>query len=375
MIILLLMSRTHTINTPKRKYDIFIGDDILPLVLEYVKKQISGKRQAIVTDGNVVAAGHLARLDPEDKTPVFIVKPDENGGVESKKNIFTYGDILDFLDDHQIGKKDTLICLGGGVIGDMGGFVAATYKRGGMTYIQVPTTTLSQADSSVGGKCAIDTKNNKNGAGAFYQPHFVASDISSLLTVDSRNYRSGLVESVKHGLILDKDYFELLEKEMEAILSRDMILLEEIALRNVRLKGSVVEVDPDDENYRNSSNFGHTFGHAIEIVSDFQLYHGEAIALGLLAAMHISHNLRGLPMRDFDRAQELLVNGLGMLDKVPSYVDRDQVIKSLPNDKKADDAIPQFVTIDSIGKLHVEGDQYAVPIPKQVLTESMDYIF
>jgi len=314
------MSLTHTINTSQRKYDIKIDKDILPTVLEYVEKQVSTKRPAIVTDRNVVTEGHLARLDPDGLLPVFIVEPDENGGVESKKNIITYGEILDFLDDHKIGKHDILICLGGGVIGDMGGFVAATYKRGGMIYIQIPTTSLSQADSSVGGKCAIDTKRNKNGAGAFYQPHFVATDITSLLTLDPRNYKSGLVESWKHGIILDKDYLELLERSMQGILARDMSLLEEIAYNNVKIKGGVVEVDPNDENYRKSLNFGHTIGHAVEIASDFQLYHGEGVALGMLAALHISHSTRGLSTKEFDRIQEQLINGLGMPFKVPARI-------------------------------------------------------
>ena len=207
------MVKTHTIrfkDNPEQNYDILIDYDLLPTVLEHVRTNISKRRQAIITDGNVVEAGHLKRLDPKGEVPTFIVQPDENKGVESKKNVQTYGEILDFLDKNKFEKKDTLICLGGGVIGDIGGFVAGTYKRGGMTYIQVPTTTLSQADSSVGGKCAVDSIVSKNAAGCFYQPHFVAMDIMSLSTLDLRNFKAGLVESVKHGLILDKDYFAFL---------------------------------------------------------------------------------------------------------------------------------------------------------------------
>jgi len=326
------MVKAHTIkfkDNPEQNYDILIGKDILPIVLEYVKGNISDKRQAIVTDKNVVDAGHLKRLDPKGEIPTFVVKPDRNKGVESKKNVKTYGEILDFLDENKFEKKDTLICLGGGVIGDMGGFVACTYKSGKMTHIQVPTTTLSQADSSVGGKCAINSIVSKNAAGDFYQPHFVVQDIMSLETLDNRNFKSGLVESIKHGLILKESYLTFLESNIEAILNKDKSLLEEIAYQNVKLKGSVVELDPNEENYRRSLNFGHTIGHAIEIVSNFKIYHGEAVQLGILAALHISHVQNCLPEEEFERAQEFLTQKMDLPSKVPIYIDRDKVEKKI----------------------------------------------
>jgi 3-dehydroquinate synthase len=243
-----------------------------------------------------------------------------------------------------------------------------------MSYIQIPTTTLSQADSCVGGKCAIDSSVSKNSAGCFYQPHLVFSDVSTLLTLDDRNFRSGLVESVKHGLILDEAYFSFLEKNIDDILKRDVGLLEEIALKNVQLKGSVVEKDPNEKNYRKSLNFGHTIGHAVEIASSFGLYHGESVALGILAALDISHSLGGITNSACNDARRLL-SRLGMPIKVPDFVDRDLVENRLVNDKKTVDGIPYFVRIDSIGKLHVENGMYASPIPKQVLSDALDYIF
>jgi len=368
-------------DKPEDNYDIFIERGILPEVCEIVRTSISDRRQAVVTDRNVVDAGHLRKLDPSRRLPTFVIEPDENKGIESKKNVQTYGEVIDFLDQNKFEKKDVLICLGGGVIGDLGGFVALTYKRGKMVYIQIPTTSLSQADSCVGGKVAIDSFVSKNAAGGIYQPDFVVIDPTTLQTQDERNYRLGLVESVKHGVILDDKYFETIEHGIEKLLSRDLDLLEQIALRNVQLKGNVIEKDPHDKNYRHSLNFGHTAGHAVEQTSGYRLYHGEAVALGMLAASYISREFRGLPQDDFNRIRSLLVDGLGMPAKVPSDVDRAAVEDLLANDKKAIDGVPQFVTIDSLGKLHAEPvkgskeGKYSSPVPKELVKEALDYIF
>jgi 3-dehydroquinate synthase len=370
--------KKHTIkfkDKPEDNYHILIDQGILPDVSPLVRELISSRRQAILTDQNVVDAGHLAKVDPKGEIPTFVAEPDENKGVESKKNVLTYGQLIDFLDKNKFEKKDVLICLGGGVWGDLGGFAALTYKRGKMTYIQVPTTSLSQADSCVGGKVAIDGLVSKNVAGGIYQPNFVIIDPATLQTQDERNYRAGLVESVKHGAILKGSYFGFLNKNLDKILERDLGLLEEIALENVRLKGNVVEVDPNDTNYRHSLNFGHTIGHAVEQASGYKLYHGEAVAIGMIAAAYISHRLRGLPIKEFDILERILVKGLGMPAKVPSDVDRAAVEDKLANDKKAIDRVPQFVTIDFIGELHAEDEKYSAPVPKELVKEALDYIF
>jgi 3-dehydroquinate synthase len=366
--------KIHFKDNPELDYEVRVGSDLLSSVKGYILDNISDKKQAILTDNNVVRKGHLALLNPSGWIPTFIIEPDEDHGVECKKNVDTYGEIINFLDSRGFEKNDVLICLGGGVVGDIGGFVAGTYKRGGMTYVQVPTTTLSQADSCVGGKCAVDSRTSKNAAGCFYQPHLVFSDISTLLTLDDRNFRSGLVESVKHGLILDEEYFSFLEQNIDDILKRDVGLLEEIALKNVQLKGSVVSQDPNEKNYRKSLNFGHTIGHAVEIASGFSLYHGEAVALGILAALDISHSLGSITSNACKDVEKLL-SKLGMPNNVPGYIDRRVVEERLTNDKKSVDGIPHFVRIEGIGKLHTENGLYASPIPKQALSDALDCIF
>ena len=366
---------------PEDDYPIFIGRGLLPDVSQLVRELVSQRRQAILTDQNVVDAGHLAKVDPKGEIPTYIIEPDENKGVESKKNLLTIGKVVDFLDAHKFEKRVVLICLGGGVIGDAGGVAAYGYKRGKMFYIQVPTTSLSQADSCVGGKVAVDGDVSKNSYGGIYQPHFVLIDPTALQTQDDRNYRSGIAEWVKHAGILKAAYFDFLEGNLDKILARDLGVLEAIALENVQLKGGVVEIDPNDKNYRHSLNFGHTVGHAVEQASKYQLYHGEAVAIGILPALYISRELRGLPQADFDRIRTLLVDRLGMPAKVPDFVDRAKVEALLANDKKVIDGVPQFVTIEGIGKLHaaqVEGfeeERYSAPVPKELVKEALDYIF
>lgn len=359
-------------DKPEDNHDVLIGSDLLHTIPQYIRDNISKKKQAVITDKNVVDAGYLEKLDPKGEIPVFIIEPDANGSVEVKKNVKTYGEIIDFLDSNGFEKNDVLICLGGGVIGDIGGFAAGTYKRTGMKYVQVPLTTIAQADSCLGGKCAVDSNISKNAAGCIYQPSLIVIDVSTLSSLDDRNFRSGLIESIKYGLTLDKDYFTFLEENIDAILDKDTHMLEEIAYKNVCLKGNVIEKDPKDENYRISLNFGHTIGHGVEIVSEFKLNHGESVALGILSALKISQSLNGF--KDLERVQELF-SKLGMPAKVPSYIDRDMVEKRLVNDKKAVDGIPYFVTIDEIGKLHVSDGKYAAPIPKEALKEGLDYVF
>jgi 3-dehydroquinate synthase len=361
---------------PGWNHSVLIGYDILSSVLGIVEGTISSRRIAILTDENVVEAGHLKRLDPKRRRPVFAVKPDETGGVESKKNTETLGEIGDFLEENRFEKNDTLICLGGGVIGDIGGLAACLYKRVGMNLVHCPTTSMSQIDSSIGGKCAVNTRVAKNTWGYIYQPRLVVIDIKSLGTLDERHYRSGLVEGVNRGIILDKDHYRRFEERIGHILAKDNTLLEEITLNNVRLKGRVVGIDPEEKNYRMCLNLGHTVGHALERVSDFKLYHGEAVALGLLAALYISREIRGFPDEEFDRVQDLLVNRLDMPDRVPDYINRKTVKERMVNDKKVIDGIPQFVTVERIGQLYTAEDGRCVAaVPKEAFNPAMDYIF
>jgi len=367
--------KKHTIKVPDRTYDIHIGNDLLPGVIDFVDNHFHTNQTAILTDQNLVDAGQLKRLDPRGKLPTYIVKPDSYGGVESKKNLREVENIVNFLDENKFSRRDTLICLGGGVIGDMGGVLAHNYKRGPMIYVQLPTSTISFADSSVGGKVAVDTGIVKNGFGGFYSPHLVISDLMSLLSLDDRNYRTGLIETVKHGMIKDRDFLNYFHKNINKIMARDLKILSVLAYKNVQIKGDIVEIDFLEANERQSLNLGHTVGHAIETASKYRLYHGESVGLGLIVAMYISEEANSFLHKDFGLIYGIMTKGLGLYEKVPDFVKRKHVEYFMVNDKKVVNGVPQFVTLDEIGKVHTENGKHASAVAKIILDSAMDFIF
>jgi len=232
-----------------------------------------------------------------------------------------------------LGRDTVVIALGGGTVGDIAGFAAAIFKRG-VPIVQVPTTTLAQADSAIGGKTGVDSSISKNAFGAFWHPAAVYLDVATVRTMDDRQYRSGLVESVKHGLIADAEHFEFIESRLEALLARDLDALETLACGNCRIKGAIVAEDPLEQNKRRILNYGHTIGHAVEAASGYRMLHGEAVAIGILAAGRIEIEL-GLSTPDrLDRVRTVLER-LGVPIKPPTDLPIARVIDLLRHDKKA----------------------------------------
>jgi 3-dehydroquinate synthase len=284
---------------------------------------------------------------------------------EQSKNIDTVIAIVEAMEKAYLGRDTLVIALGGGTVGDMAGFAAAIFKRG-VPVVQIPTTTLAQADSALGGKTGVDSSISKNAFGAFWHPAAVFIDVATLQTLDDRQYRAGLVESVKHGLIADREYFEFIESHLDAILARDMNTLETVARYNCMIKGRVVEEDPLEKNKRRVLNYGHTVGHAVEAASDYALLHGEAIAVGIIAAGLIEIEL-GLSKPDrLDRVRRVLEK-LGVPVKLPPNLAEDRVIDVMKHDKKAVDQWPRFVLIDRLGQVHCENGQYAVQVSREVV--------
>jgi 3-dehydroquinate synthase len=318
-------------------------------------------KRFIVTDSNVVAAGHLDTLLQGREAPTYVIHP----AGEQSKNIDTVIAIVEAMEKAYLGRDTLVIALGGGTVGDMAGFAAAIFKRG-VPVVQIPTTTLAQADSALGGKTGVDSSISKNAFGAFWHPAAVFIDVATLQTLDDRQYRAGLVESVKHGLIADREYFEFIESHLDAILARDMNTLETVARYNCMIKGRVVEEDPLEKNKRRVLNYGHTVGHAVEAASDYALLHGEAIAVGIIAAGLIEIEL-GLSKPDrLDRVRRVLEK-LGVPVKLPPNLAEDRVIDVMKHDKKAVDQWPRFVLIDRLGQVHCENGQYAVQVSREVV--------
>lgn len=345
-------------------YSIFIEAGSLCGVWERLEADYPKLQKFVVTDFNVVAAGHLGSLIGDHSPPVYTIDPPG----EVSKHIDTVIAIIEQLEKTFFGRDTLIVALGGGTVGDIAGFAGAIFKRG-VKVVQIPTTTVSQADSSVGGKTGVDSSISKNAFGAFWQPEAVFIDVETLLTLDDREYRAGLVEGVKHALIANSEYFEFFEQNMDAILSRDLGVLEEIAMKNCQIKASVVEKDPTEKNLRRILNYGHTIGHAVETASGFELLHGECVAIGMIAAGMIEEEM-GLGSNRLGRIEEIL-RKLQVPVRIPAEIDKNELINIVKRDKKAVHQWPKFVLLDEIGKALCKNGQWAVDVSRDLVEKTL----
>jgi 3-dehydroquinate synthase len=263
-------------------------------------------------------------------------------------------------------RGSTIVALGGGAVGDLAGFVAATYMRG-IAFVQVPTTLLAQVDASIGGKVAVNHPKAKNLIGAFHQPRLVLIDPSVLQTLPEREYRSGLVEVVKHGITLDAEYFRFLEEHLEAIQARAIPVLEEVIAGSCRLKAKIVEGDEEEaEGLRALLNYGHTVGHALEAVTNYQRWlHGEAVSIGIVAAAKIAHHV-GLADPETVERQIRLLRALGFPTSY-SECSAQQILEALGRDKKAREGVVPFVLVPKIGEARLVFD-----VPRALVLEVLE---
>ena len=352
-------------GTAERRYPVVIGSGILPSVWPQIKAAFENYHKFVVTDENLVAAGHLDTLLGGRQIPHFVIQP----AGEVSKRIETVIAIVEAMEKICLNRDTALVALGGGTVGDIAGFATAIFKRG-IPVVQIPTTTLAQGDSALGGKTGVDSSVSKNAFGAFWHPAAVYMDVATLRTLDDRQYRSGLVESVKHGLIADRAYFEFLESHLDAILHRDDATLEAVARYNCTIKGCVVEEDPLEKNKRRILNYGHTIGHAVEAASGYELLHGEAVALGIVAAGLIESELGLSEPGRLDRVRALLEK-LGVPVKLPSNLAEDSLMDIVRHDKKAVAGRPRFVLLERLGEVHREDGQYAVPVGREVVEKAL----
>ena len=280
--------------------------------------------------------------------------------------------IIETMEKAMLGRDTVVIALGGGTVGDIAGFAAAIFKRG-VPVVQIPTTTVAQADSSVGGKTGVDSSVSKNAFGTFWPPAAVFIDVAVLKTLDDRQFRAGLVESIKHALIADAEYFEYLEKNLDAILARDANVLEAIAYCNCRIKAAVVEADPFEKNQRRVLNYGHTIGHAVESASNYQLLHGEAVAIGIVGAGLIEEQI-GLARPPRIAHIKAVLEKLNVPTKIPAYIKKAELLELLRYDKKAVAKWPRFVLLGKIGAVHTENDHYAVEVKPDIVEIVIDRV-
>jgi 3-dehydroquinate synthase len=356
-------------GTQPRSYKIHIGQGLLGTVVDAVAAGWPRRAQFVVTDANVAGAGLLNALCAGREIPAFVIDPPG----EQSKHVQTVVAIVEAMEKASLGRDTVVLALGGGTVGDIGAFAASIFKRG-VAVVQIPTTSLAQADSAVGGKTGVDSSVSKNAFGTFWHPAAVYIDVDTLKTLDERQFRAGLVESVKHGMIADKDYFEFIETHLDALLARDPGVLGTLAEKNCRIKGHVVAIDPDEKDMRRILNYGHTLGHAVESASRYRLLHGEAVAIGMMGASLIEGELGlGQAVRP-DRVRALF-DRLGVPTRIPPYILPDQVMGLLSHDKKAIDKWPKFVLTIGFGQVYRQDGRWAADVHRDVVAKAISSLY
>lgn len=331
-------------------YDIVYSKDFAELGEEIKKIGFENRKICLITDSNVDGLYSDEVCDILNKVAKAVIKCVIPAG-EENKNLDEINKIYEQLILNRFDRHDLIVALGGGVVGDMSGFTAATYLRG-IAFIQIPTTLLAQSDSSIGGKTGVDYKGYKNMVGAFYMPRLVYMNISTLKTLDGRQFASGFAEVMKHGIIKDSEFYTWLIDNMYEIDERNVDTLLEMVYRSCLVKKAVVEKDPTEKGERALLNFGHTLGHAIEKYKNFELMHGECISLGFVAAAFISWKKGLLSMEEYYEVRDMLVpfNLPISLDSI----DAEEVIRLTKSDKKADADKIKFILIKKIGRAVID---------------------
>ena len=342
--------RVVNVSLGVRSYPILIGDHLLARLGAECARRKLGRRCAVITDENVgprYAKTVLDSLTAGGFAPVLITVP----AGETAKSLKTVQACYDQLAAHRLERKSFIVAVGGGVVGDLAGFVAATYLRG-VDFVQVPTTLLAQVDSSVGGKVGVNLRAGKNLVGAFYPPRLVLCDLGALRTLPAREFRAGLAEVIKYGIIYDAALFRQLERGLTRLLKLDAKLLAAVVARCCEIKADVVGQDETEGGLRAILNFGHTIGHAVENISGYgKFLHGEAISIGQVAAAKLSAELSGLPVADAQRIENLFAQaGLPVEIKLSAGQCK-KLFAAMKLDKKVSSGEITFVLARKIGQV------------------------
>lgn len=344
--------RIVKVKLGRRSYEIRIGQELLSQAGTWLR-DITPSSRAVVITNPLVGGRYLETLKlsliPQGFQLTVMIVPDG----EDQKTLNTAGKLYGEMADALIDRSTPVLALGGGVIGDLAGFVSATYMRG-LPLIHIPTTLLAQVDSSIGGKTAVDHGHIKNSIGVFYQPQFVLSDIDTLQSLPRSEISNGLAEVIKSAVISDAAFFKFLEKNIDTLRSHDAAIIEETVARTASIKAQVVSRDEKDSGLRNILNFGHTIGHALESASHFKIKHGQAVAMGMVAAARIALQMGKFSKQELLRLKKL-IHRAGLPVDTPA-LDIALIIKTMEHDKKIIDGRTRFVLPKAIGSVFVSGD-------------------
>lgn len=364
-----------TLHVPIREdrdasYDILIGRGLLTDLPTHLASRCPAAAYAVVSDSHVgplygeAVTATLVRAGLRAELLTFPAG-------EASKNRDTWAMLGDRLLAHHFGRDAAVVALGGGVVGDLAGFVAATYLRG-IPYVQAPTSLLAMIDSSIGGKTGIDVPAGKNLVGAFLQPRFVLADLDVLTTLPPPQVAAGMAEAVKHGVIADADYFALLERESAAATARDGAVLQEVVRRSVEIKAQVVAQDERESGVRAVLNFGHTVAHAIEARAGFTASHGEAVAVGMVVEARLGETLGVTAPGTADRIAVALARyhlPLGL----PRAVGPTELLDAMRHDKKARAAEIRFALPSRIGAMHRGANgAHTIAVPDKSILEVLE---
>jgi 3-dehydroquinate synthase len=350
---------TVRVELGARSYEIHIGPGLLPCAEELLGAVLRPSRVFVLTHPAIARLHGRALMGALGAAEVLLIPAGER-----QKSLHRAARLYDELLTRGGDRKSVILAFGGGVIGDLGGFVASTYMRG-LPFVQVPTTLLAQVDASVGGKVAVDHPQAKNLIGAFYQPRLVIADSGVLQTLPARDYRAGLAEVAKHGAIADATLFAWMEASVGAIAARDPEAIGHMVSRSCEIKAEVVHQDEREAGLRAILNFGHTIGHALESITGYRvLRHGEAVAIGMVAVARLSAAL-GLCEREVSERTEALLTALRLPTRIPG-IPVAEILRAMQTDKKAVSRTPRFVLARRIGCVEVGGG-----VPSEPLTEAL----
>lgn len=341
-----MAQRLPILYNKKPCYDIVFSHTFEELPQELQDLGAENRKICIYTDSNVeklYAKQIQELLEPVCRKVILFSFP----AGEEYKTLDTIKEAYKTLIEAGFDRKDLILALGGGVVGDMAGYTAATYLRG-IDFVQLPTTLLAQSDSSIGGKTGVDFDGYKNMVGAFHMPRLVYMNLATLKTLDARQFYNGFAEVMKHGLIKDAIFYEWLIDKMYEICERDLDTLEEMIMRSCAVKKLVVEKDPTEQGERALLNFGHTIGHAIEKYKNFTLSHGECVALGCVAAAFISWKHELITMEEYYEVRDMFVPF--NLPISVEDIDPQEVLRLTKSDKKMKDGTLQFILLKRVGK-------------------------
>jgi 3-dehydroquinate synthase len=349
-----VVTSTGGITVELPTYRVLIEPGAIGRIVALVDQAAASHRVAVISDATVeplyarrIAAAFGARAK------LFAIPAGE-----AAKTRETWGAVTDAMLAAGFARDTTVLAVGGGMVGDLAGFVAATYMRG-VPFVQVPTTLLAMIDASIGGKTGVDTAAGKNLVGAFHQPSLVIADPRTLVTLAANHFRAGLAEALKHGVIASPSYFALIAAARDST-ARDEAALTELVAESVRIKASVVARDERESGMRKVLNFGHTLGHAIETVSNYTLLHGEAVAIGMVLEGRLAERI-GLAESGTAEAIREALRGIGLPTSLPS-LDRDDILRATRADKKARAGRVEYALPTRVGSMAGESSGWATPV-------------